>query len=317
VNEFYSLNEAWDFCCDHILENGNHVESRVGGSWEITDYSFKIMRSEMNNGVFLLDSRRNASPYYAMGELIWYLSGSNRIDHIEHYSAKYPYFSDDGTTAHGAYGFRARYNHRYLTTESFILDLVDQLKSRKNDRRCFVSLWNSELDFGSNSKDIPCTLGWMIKLRDDKLHWHTVMRSNDIWLGMPYDIWCFSQIQEIIANCCDVGVGDYTHTVGSLHIYDRNEPAIQERRNAVQYYESEGMNDMLLDDVVQLVQAEESIRLNKSHVSNWAPISEFASDAIQLIHEWSTKDFSESIMCCDSLKRARRMYLDAQKNSNT
>lgn len=312
MNEFYSLNEAWDWSCDYVLSQMNHVESRVGGSWEATDVSWKIKRGDSDNGVFLLDSRRNASPYYAMGELIWYLSGSNKIDHIKKYSAKYPYFSDDGVTAHGAYGNRILHNHGFTGPREFFENLASHLKSNKNDRRVFVSTWNPEADYLKKSNDIPCTVGWMIKLRGNRLHWHTIMRSNDLWLGMPYDVWCFSMIQSILAEACGVEVGDYTHTVGSLHIYERNEQDIQARKSARQFYEPEAPCDMTLDDVEQLVQIEEKIRLDGVPASDFSLVSQFAQDAIELVDEWLTKDFTKATLSCNSLRQARRMYLNAK-----
>src|SRR5690606_23614249 len=95
-------------------------------------------------------------------------------------------------------------------------------------RQCVVSLWTphdlvmSAMKSKQRPKDIPCTLTWKFYARNGKLNMCVDMRSNDLVLGMPYDIFAFTCIQRLIANELGVDVGDYVHTVGSLHLYEKH-----------------------------------------------------------------------------------------------
>jgi thymidylate synthase len=74
-----------------------------------------------------------------------------------------------------------------------------------------------------SKKDIPCTLSVQFVLRQERLYAITTMRSNDLWLGFPYDVFCFSTLQRLFAYTLGVDVADYVHNVGSMHLYTRDE----------------------------------------------------------------------------------------------
>jgi thymidylate synthase len=65
-------------------------------------------------------------------------------------------------------------------------------------------------------------------LRQDRLHMFINMRSNDAFLGLPHDIFCFTMIQEIVARTLSVELGSYKHVAGSLHLYDTDTEAAQQ-----------------------------------------------------------------------------------------
>ena len=69
---------------------------------------------------------------------------------------------------------------------------------------------------------MPCTLGHRFYLRDGALHMHTGMRSQDLWLGFPYDVFTNTTLRELLAGWLDVAIGEYHHHVDSLHLYDHN-----------------------------------------------------------------------------------------------
>lgn len=72
------------------------------------------------------------------------------------------------------------------------------------------------------SLDVPCTVGLQFFVRADRLELIVNMRSNDAWLGWPYDVIQFSILQEALAADLGVGLGMYTHISGSMHLYERN-----------------------------------------------------------------------------------------------
>lgn len=177
---------------------------------------------------FLTNTRRAADPVYASAELLWYLSRSNTLEALLPYAPKYIRFAEDDGTAYGAYGHRILHN-----VEGYdLLEIAESLLATESrTRQCVVSMWRPqdllEAKKGTR-KDLPCTLNWQFLLRDDALHMITTMRSNDVWLGVPYDIYTFTCIQRLLAGTLDVAVGEYIHNVGSLHLYSRNEAAAHE-----------------------------------------------------------------------------------------
>src|SRR5207247_7673262 len=69
-------------------------------------------------------------------------------------------------------------------------------------------------------KDIPCTCTLQFMIRKDRLYLFTNMRSNDAFLGMAHDIFCFTMLQEIVARDLSIDIGTYKHSVGSFHLYE-------------------------------------------------------------------------------------------------
>ena len=72
------------------------------------------------------------------------------------------------------------------------------------------------------TKDLPCTISLQYLIREGALHCIVYMRSNDLWLGFPYDVFCFTAFQTKLAMELGVKLGTYTHIAGSLHLYERN-----------------------------------------------------------------------------------------------
>lgn len=152
---------------------------------------------------------------YAVGELLWYLSGSNRLEDIKPYSKFWKKISDDGETLNSAYGYRIY--------QKFGFDQWEQCKKLlKNDpysRQAYIHIKDAD---NAESKDVPCTIGIQYLLRENKLHSTVYMRSNDLWLGFPYNVFIFTCFQIKMAMELGVGLGEYTHIAGSLHLYKKN-----------------------------------------------------------------------------------------------
>lgn len=121
-----------------------------------------------------------------------------------------PYQEDDGRFW-GAYGDRIGYQ---------MCDVVRKLTVDRDTRQAIISLWNPLLDNAPSRRDYPCTLTLGFSISNGALDMNVVMRSNDVWLGTPYD-WCqFSVMQMTVARLTSLPVGTYRHTALSLHIYE-------------------------------------------------------------------------------------------------
>lgn len=110
-------------------------------------------------------------------------------------------------------------------------NLVDLLKRDPDSRQAVLTIFDSDRDLGRISvKDVPCTVAIQFFLREratpdgprKELRMWVVMRSNDAWLGLPYDLGQFSLLQFAVAQALGAEIGAYTHTVGSMHLYEQN-----------------------------------------------------------------------------------------------
>jgi thymidylate synthase len=161
---------------------------------------------------------RNLPMRYAVGELLWYLSGSNRVKDISQFSKVWERLSDDGETVNSAYGYRI-FGKFGFNQFQFVYDELDK---NPNSRRAVIHIKDPVNYQEHPSKDVPCTVCLQYLIRDRKLHATTYMRSNDIWMGFPYDVFSFTCFQILLAMELGVEVGTYTHIAGSLHLYKRD-----------------------------------------------------------------------------------------------
>ena len=215
-----SVDSAFINIIRDLLTNGHTTDSRNGPVRECLGAQIIL---ENINHPFLMNERRKLSPYYACAELLWYLSGTDRTEMIEAYAPSYKNYAEDGT-AHGAYGQRLTSN---LEDESSCgenqLDLVIELLRKDPDtRQAVITFWDASKDLCQDYKDIPCTLSLQFLIRNDVLVLITTMRSNDVWLGLPYDIFAFTCIQRLVAQALGIQCGSYVHQAGSLHLYEKN-----------------------------------------------------------------------------------------------
>lgn len=197
--------------------------SRNGKAREIFGWSGKLLNPRAN---LVLNPARKLRGYYAAAELLWYLSRLDDIEMIKAYAPSYEKFADNGK-AHGAYGRRwANYDNEGGKGIDQIESVVELLKTKPDTRQAVLSMfWPSDLHFAVGpmpKKDIPCTIAMQFKVCKGKLNMAVFMRSNDSWLGLPYDVFCFTSIQQLVADEIKVEVGEYSHMVGSMHLYEKN-----------------------------------------------------------------------------------------------
>lgn len=209
-----NANQLWTSACEYVLARGERSTSRNGTMTEVIGYRAEL-RDPSKNLVHC--TTRNMSVSYAAAELLWYLSGISDVLWICHYAPSYKNFTDNGL-AYGAYGERWV---RHLQVET----IIKLLKTHPDTRQAVMTMWEAA-DLGhaliGDKRDLPCTVSLQFILRLNKLNLIATMRSNDIWLGMPYDIFAFTTIQHLFAGMLEVEVGTYVHQVGSLHAYDKN-----------------------------------------------------------------------------------------------
>jgi thymidylate synthase len=196
--------------------------------------------------------------FSCLGELTWYLSKKNDVDSISYYIPAYAEYDENGLVQ-GGYGPRL-----------FAFDEVDQvdyiietLRKRPDSRRAVIQLFDHS-DVTTKHLDVPCTCSLQFLVRGGQLQLIVFMRSNDAWLGLPHDIFCFTMLQELIANAVGVPVGSYIHIAGSLHLYEKDIPKARLFLKEGWQSTTHQMPEMPLGDqraaADQMVAAEEAIR---------------------------------------------------------
>lgn len=196
-----------------LKDNGRSHRGSRGHTTELLGVALRIAKPRARISI----SENRGKPFSAIGELLWYLSGSDSLAFIERYVGAY---RDDavGGIIEGAYG------PRLLAMRGNVnqLDSIHRLLTeRPGTRRAVVQLFNAE-DIATDHKEIPCTTTLQFHRREGLLHLSVTMRSNDAYWGLPHDVFCFTMLQEMMARRIGVEPGEYYQYVGSMHIYDRH-----------------------------------------------------------------------------------------------
>ncbi|MFG1697234.1 thymidylate synthase [Nonomuraea sp. NPDC049309] len=154
---------------------------------------------------------------FAVAETVWIMSGSDAPWIYEFNSRLRRYAEDDGILR-GAYGPRMR------SWDGQVDQLAQALATLRGDpdsRRAVIQLYDPARDAGGH-RDVPCTLGYRFHLRQGRLHMATTMRSQDLWTGLPYDVFAATTLHELMAGWLGAELGDYRHHVDSLHLYEED-----------------------------------------------------------------------------------------------
>ena len=211
-----SVDDLTRHAIETILLNGVNLTATKGLNRELLGVVLQLT----NPRARLSRTETRGKLFSALGELCWYLDGADQLEFIEYYISKYRGFADESGKLSGAYGPRL-FCWNGINQFSNVARL---LKKRGNSRRAVMQLF-SRHDITNNYKDVACTCTLQFFLRSGHLSLHVYMRSNDVFVGLSHDIFCFTMLQEIMARCLDVELGSYMHIVGSLHLYDKDREA--------------------------------------------------------------------------------------------
>lgn len=217
--ETRTVNEAWDHWFHLFTQQaaqGFGRDSRDGAVVGECLNAITVINDPTRN--IVTSENRKMPMRYAVGELLWYLSGSNRLKDISVFSKVWERMSDDGETVNSAYGHRIFSQYGFNQMEY----IVKALKKDPSSRQAVIHI-KDPVDYTQQpTHDVPCTVCLQYFIRDGKLYATTYMRSNDLWTGFPYDVFSFTCFQIMLAFKLGVGVGTYTHIAGSLHLYQRS-----------------------------------------------------------------------------------------------
>ena len=205
---------AWRLQLSRLLTSGEAINPRGVWTRELPQQTIMV---DMRRPV-IVDNIRKLNYRFMAAEAFWILSGDDRTATIVPYNKAIAQFSDDGETFFGAYGPRIHEQLDYV---------VEKLLADPTTRQAGLTTWRPS---PPATKDVPCTVAMFFSIRRDELQAHVFMRSSDIWLGVPYDVFNFSMLAHLICARLNerkpvekhTAPGILYLTAASSHLYETN-----------------------------------------------------------------------------------------------
>lgn len=201
---------------DHVLKNG---KSRNPRDIPTLDAGWTTIVVNDPSEMLPVAVGRKLNPAIAAAEALQLIGGFSDPGLMFRIAPQFMKYAEmDTFRFHGAYGERiARGPHGHQ-----LVDVWQKLTADPNTRQAVITLWDPELDNNTfpTPRDIPCTCALHFAIIDGCLDMNVMMRSSDVWRGIPYDFFQFGQVQHTLAHVLAVPVGTYRHTSYSFHLYE-------------------------------------------------------------------------------------------------
>lgn len=211
-----TMDIAWRSTFLKVLAQGQVCAPRGKKIVELDHHTIQV---DMNYPVLRLPGRRLNYRFMA-AEALWMCTGRNDVAFLDPYNPHMKAFSDDGVTLAGAYGPRIDHQLNYV---------LGKLLEDKDTRQATLTIWSPN---PSPTKDYPCTIAMDFKIRRGRLNCHVFMRSSDIWLGLPYDVFSFTMVATLLLSRYNehtnghvfTRLGSLYLTAASSHLYEEHFP---------------------------------------------------------------------------------------------
>lgn len=199
----YAYHELLDLCKSVGLAR----KPRLSNTLDLHNVAIVILNPRLRE---IDDTARKLPIRLQLAEFAWYMTHNQNVDIITKYLPAWSNFSDNGKTINSQYG---------AIWKDQVPQIIQKLRDDPETRRAVIAIYDksyAEYD----GKDTPCTLSLHFAIYDNQLHMTVTMRSNDIVRGFCIDQFCFTILQELIANELGIELGTYTHIAHSMHLYD-------------------------------------------------------------------------------------------------
>jgi len=203
----------------HIRDNGTLKEDRTGtGTTSVFGYQ---MRFDLSKGFPCITTKKLHLRSIII-ELLWFLQGDTNIKFLQENNVRiWDEWADEKGNLGPVYGHQWRsWPDGNGGTIDQITKLVNQIKTNPDSRRLLVSAWNvADVD---NMALPPCHTMFQFYVANGKLSCQLYQRSADTFLGVPFNIASYALLTMMLAQVCDLEVGDFVHTFGDAHIYSNH-----------------------------------------------------------------------------------------------
>ena len=246
MRTFNNIHEAYKSILKEVIDEPEYVCSPRGlAIKEITDYTFRVLEP-VSETIVTEDVERNKTiASYTEKETLLYDSCTNAVEDFVEASKFWGHLANPDGTINSAYGYLIwknrshgngdyEYNKPVWGAECLRTPWEwarECLTADKDTRQALLRFSLPEHQWMGN-KDQTCTMHGIFLIRENKLNLSITMRSNDLMKGLVYDLpWFVSLIDKMVEDLKpvypDLEKGHYTHTVHSMHIYEKDEPAIR------------------------------------------------------------------------------------------
>jgi thymidylate synthase len=204
---------------DHVIQGGQEKNDRTGtGTRSVFGYQ---MRFNLENG-FPCITTKKLHLRSIIHELLWFLKGDTNIQYLMDNNVRiWDEWADEKGNLGPVYGSQWR---SWPTQKGEHIDqisqVISQIKENPDSRRLIVSAWNvGEIE---NMALPPCHAFFQFYVSDGKLSCQLYQRSADIFLGVPFNIASYALLTMMIAQVCDLQLGEFIHTLGDAHLYSNH-----------------------------------------------------------------------------------------------
>lgn len=223
----------------HVLDNGVKKEDRTGtGTYSVFGYQ---SRYDLTKG-FPLVTTKKCHLRSIIHELLWFLDGDTNTKYLRDNKVTiWDEWADDNGDLGPLYGYQWR---SWPTPDGQHIDqisqVVEQLKNNPDSRRIIVSAWNvaglPDETISPQANVVqgrmalaPCHAFFQFYVADGKLSCQLYQRSADLFLGVPFNIASYALLTHMLAQVCDLEVGDFVHTLGDAHLYSNHLEQVHEQ----------------------------------------------------------------------------------------
>lgn len=213
------ISNQYETLLRYVYEHGVPKSDRTGtGTRSVFGYQMRFNLEE----AFPLVTTKKVHLKSVIHELLWFLQGSSNVRYLQENGVRiWNEWADEDGELGPVYGVQWR---SWKTADGTCIDqisqVIEQIKTNPDSRRLVVSAWN----VGEVPKMHlpPCHMFFQFYVSQGKLSCQLYQRSCDIFLGVPFNIASYSLLTHMIAQQCDLGVGDFVWTGGDCHIYDNH-----------------------------------------------------------------------------------------------
>ncbi len=203
----------------YILDNGSVKTDRTG-TGTISCFGYQ-MRFDLGKG-FPLVTTKKLHVKSIIYELLWFLKGETNIQYLtDHNVSIWNEWADEKGELGPVYGKQWR---SWQGADGQVIDqisqAIQQIKNTPDSRRIIVSAWNVA-DLPQMAL-MPCHALFQFYVADGRLSCQLYQRSADVFLGVPFNIASYALLTIMVAQVCDLEVGDFVHTFGDVHLYSNH-----------------------------------------------------------------------------------------------
>jgi thymidylate synthase len=253
---FDSLNAVQVEVLRQLLTSGKEANPRGHKTKELTFFNFELSNPRRR---LLTLNGRHWDLAVALGEFCWHLAASNDAEFVTHYAKAWAELASTDCTIPGSSYGKTIFASEDTKPSQWLMTKA-LLKSDQDSRRAVLFFNNAQDRLTPSVLDVACASSLQFIIRNNQLDAILTMRSNDAILGLPYDIFFFTMVQEMMAVELEIPLGRYFHAAGSMHIYHRHLRLAEATISGGAFQEPEMPSMLDVSSIPKLLEFEQLLR---------------------------------------------------------